>query len=70
MKTIDVKPKNDSVLNTKSITQKAIDIKSKMEKAINETVVYIDTRSIPKGQWIPLAGFTYPTALTFNATRI
>ena len=53
-------PKNNKVDNDKP----------KNYTVTGEQTTYTTTRVIAAGQWIPLAGLTYPTAGTFTATRI
>lgn len=60
MKVIDVKPSNVSVLDTKP----------KNNLVSQPTQVYLETKTILKGQPMGLLlAITYPSQLTFTATR-
>lgn len=50
--------------------QLIVDPKPENQAVTGPTEVYTVTRVIQAGQWIPLAGLTYPTAGTFTAVRI
>lgn len=52
------------VLSNKSNNQSATNTKSNMTSVTEETTIYYDPpKTIPAGQWIPFAGFTYPLAI-------
>ncbi len=61
---------NQSVVDIKPVNQTVTDIKPVNQSMSDVMTIYIETRNISVGQWIPFVGFTYPTALTFTATRL
>ena len=67
---IDIKPVNARVVDTKPNSYQVVDVKPLMNKAFDETVTYIDTRTISQGQPMGLLlALTYPTAFTFTMVR-
>ena len=63
-------PNNLSVVDVKPVNQSVVDTKPLNKDIIDTTTIYLETRTIAQGQWIPFVGFTYPTTLTFQAQRL
>ena len=67
----DIKPKMSAVDDVQPKMSLVGDIKPQMSDVFGETEIYLETRTIPKGQPIGLLlTLTYPEQLDFNITRL
>lgn len=67
---IDTKPKNNFVFDAKP-NNSAFDVRPSQVSADMETVAYLDTKNISKGESMGLLlSLTYPSNLTFTTARL